>query len=169
MTAPSTLTVARSDAGYVVFLEGRATMNEGPAFHTFVTQLLDHAEEPALVVCADGCEYMDSTFLGGLISLHKKYSLTGRPRFIVAASRESRNRLLVSARLDLILKLTDRAPECSGNRSPIPTPPANSRDFTQHAIECHRLLAEIGGPQAAVFQLVADQLSKELADEDQPE
>ncbi len=72
MTAPSTLTVARSDAGYVVFLEGRATMNEGPAFHTFVTQLLDHAEEPALVVCADGCEYMDSTFLGGLISLHKK-------------------------------------------------------------------------------------------------
>ena len=162
MTEPSSLTVARSDSGYVVFLEGRATMKEGPAFCTFVKELLDHAEEPTLVVCVEGCDYMDSTFLGGLIALHKKYSLQSPPRFIVSASRESRARLLASARLDLILKLIDDVPECTGRRAPIPTPPADAREFTQHAIKCHRLLAEIGGPQAPVFQLVADQLSKEL-------
>ncbi len=162
MSGASILTVARAGDDYVVFLEGRATMQEGPAFHSFVSQTLDHADETTFVVCVDGCVYMDSTFLGGLISLHKKYSTQGTPRFVVAATRESRARLLASARLDLILKLVEQAPDCTGEPVQLPTPPAESREFTLHAIQCHRLLAEIGGPQAEVFQLVADQLTKEL-------
>lgn len=169
MTVPSHFTVARTESGYAIFLAGRATMNEGPAFHSFVTELLDRAAEPTLVVCADGCEYMDSTFLGGLISLHKRYSTKSPPRFIVAASKPTRARLLVGARLDLILELVEHPPHCLGERAPIPTPPANSREFTSHAIECHRLLAEIGGPQAAVYQLVADQLAQELHGLDEQE
>ncbi len=162
MSGSSSLTLTRSGDDYVVILEGRATMQEGPAFHAFVSQTLDHVDEPTLVLCINGCEYMDSTFLGGLISLHKKYSTQPAPRFIVAASADSRARLLASSRLDLILHLVEEAPESCGTCVQLPTPPVESREFTLHAIKCHRLLAEVGGPQAAVFQLVADQLAKEL-------
>lgn len=162
MTEPATLTVGPTDSGFVVYLDGRGTMHEGPAFCRFVQQTLDAADEPTLVLCIDGCQYMDSTFLGGLIALHKRYSVGSDRRFVVAASEDARQRLLKSARLDLILHLIDHEPACAGNRAVLPTPPADPRDFTRHAIECHRLLADIGGPQAAVFQLVAEQLTKEL-------
>jgi len=164
MSQPFNMTVARTDAGYAVFLEGRATMNEGSAFHEFVIRALDREEQPNLTLCVEACDYMDSTFLGGLVSLHKKYSSGDAPRFIVAASSEARARLLASARLDLILKLIEAAPACQGERVALPPPPPRSRDFAEHAILCHRLLAELGGPNATVFNLVADQLTKELED-----
>jgi len=162
MTGPSILSVGRAGDDYVAFLNGRATMGEGPAFHAFVMHTLDHAPEQALFLCIDACEYMDSTFLGSLISLHQKYSLKSPARFVVVASPESRTRLLASARLDLILKLDEQLPECGSQRVDVPTPPVGSTDFVKHAILCHQLLADIGGPQAATFQLVADQLSRDL-------
>lgn len=162
MTCSSILTVGHTDTDYVAFLEGRATMSESPAFHAFVTQALDNAHEPTFVLDLDDCEYMDSTFLGCLISLHKRYSQQPPERFLVAAQPQTRTRLLATARLDLILKLIEAAPDCGEDRTRIPTPPVESTEFAQHALRCHQLLADIGGPQAAVFQLVADQLARDI-------
>ena len=37
-----------------------------------------------------------------------------------------------------------------------------SPDFMRHVMECHRRLAELGGPQQAAFAAIADNIEKDL-------
>ena len=45
---------------------------------------------------------------------------------------------------------------------PLPAADPASTDVMRHVMECHRLLAELGGPQQAAFAAIADHLEREL-------
>mgnify|MGYP007080334571 CR=1 FL=1 len=52
---------------------------------------------------------------------------------------------------------------CAGATVPLEPACLESREFAAHAAECHRRLAQEGGPQAAAFERIAARLESELA------
>src|SRR5262249_19078749 len=113
MPTPSALKVGRTRDGYRVRVEGKGTMRESPAVHEFAMHTLD-AAPASLVIDLSGCDYLDSTFLGCLVDLHRRHGRERPARFEVAAPPQARLRLLASSRLDALLNLIDEAPQVIG-------------------------------------------------------
>ena len=117
-----------------------------------------------LVVDLSHCDYLDSTFLGCLAGLHRSYNRTVPHRFVVAASYDKSQRLLRPTHLDQVLDVTEVYPEPTGETVELTGPMLSTADLGRHIMECHRLLAELGGSRAASFQSVADQLAGGLGE-----
>jgi hypothetical protein len=117
-----------------------------------------------LVVDLSQCDYLDSTFLGCLVSLHRRYNQTALHRFQVAASCAQSQKLLAPTRLNHLLDLTEVCPKPIADVLEISRPFLPTADLGRHIMECHRRLAELGGPLAAPFRSAADQLASELGE-----
>jgi anti-anti-sigma regulatory factor len=161
----SMLRVGRTASGFLVQVEGRGTVSESPALHEFAVQSLDALRGPSTVVVdLSHCDYLDSTFLGCLVSLHRKYNRTSPHRFQVAASCDKRQMLLAPTHLNHLLDVTEVCPEPISDVLEVSRPILLSADLGRHVMECHRRLAELGGSRAASFQSIADRLARELGE-----
>ncbi len=161
--AGSMLRGGRTASGVLVHVEGHGTLNESPALREFAVQSLESQfGTGTLVIDLSHCDYLDSTFLGCLAGLHRRYNRTVPHRFVVAASYDQSQRLLRPTHLDQVLDVTDVYPEPIGETVELTGPMLSTPDLGRHIMECHRRLAELGGPRAASFQSVADQLAREL-------
>ena len=159
------LRVGRTDSGVVLYVEGRGTLSESPALREFVVQSLETQLGPSTVVVdLSHCDYLDSTFLGCLASLHRKYNQTVPHRFLVAASHDKSQRLLGPTLLNQLLDVTDVCPELIGETVDLTGPILSTADLGWHVMECHRRLAELGGSRAPSFRSIADQLAHELGE-----
>src|SRR5262245_36951345 len=106
MPAPSTLTVGRTRRGYYMRIVRRGTMRESPALHAFAQQILDEPGQLSLDIDLSACEYLDSTFLGSLLGLYRRFKQSGTPGpFAIAGPTDVLHRLLGPTRLDTILPL----------------------------------------------------------------
>lgn len=161
MSESCVLKVAGTTGGYCIRVEGRGTMRESRAAAEFAARPL---EEPGVVVVADlsACEYLDSTFLGCLVDMHRRAGKEKPPRFVVFAPPEKVQTLLYPMRLDLVLKTTAQPPELVGHFVALRAAEPGTADVMRHVMDCHRLLAEVGGPQKAVFTAIADNIEREL-------
>ena len=160
--ALSDLRVGRSESGYVVLVERRGTMRTSLALRRFADGLIDH-EDCDLVVDLSHCEYLDSTFLGCLVDLYKLIGRESPGRFRIAADEERTRSLLVSTHLPIDGVSPKLISECLS----IKLEKVELHNLGRHVMECHRRLAEIGGPNQVVFQRIADELTEELfADRD---
>jgi anti-anti-sigma regulatory factor len=161
MAAPTTVRVGRTQAGYRIRIEGRGTLRESPAVREFARQVLE-GEPGKLVIDLTACEYLDSTFLGCLVHLHRHDESSRPPRLLVAAHPQDCKRLLAPNCLDTLFHLTEDCPDVIGEDVVLPPLESSRDDLGRHVLECHRRLAEVGGPNQAAMQGVVDQLSKEL-------
>ena len=161
MGATSELKVGRTGGGFRIRVEGRGTLRESPAVGDFAARALADGTG-SLVVELSACDYLDSTFLGCLVSLHKRFGHDQPPRFAVAASPEVSRRLLGANHLDRFLNVVDEGPKVVGEDISLPAAAPAGVDLGHHVLECHRRLAEAGGPNREAFGRVADQLSLEL-------
>ncbi len=152
----------RTDGGYLIRVEGRGTMRESPAVREFAAQCLDQQRELILSVDLFECEYLDSTFLGCLVGLHRRCQSDPPVQFRVCADPATRRRLLGATRLDLLFKCIEACPEPAGPWVELAAPELEQRDFGLHVLECHKRLAELECPSAPAFKAVVDQLSREL-------
>jgi len=164
-THVSMLRVGWTASGFLVQVEGRGTLTESPALEEFAARSLDDSSgSSTLAVDLSRCDYLDSTFLGCLVNLHRKYNRTSPHRFRVAASCDKRQKLLAPTRLDHLLDVTDVCPEPIADVLEVSHPILAGADLGRHIMECHRRLAELGGSQAASFRSIADQLARELGE-----
>lgn len=153
--------MGRTHDGHVVRVEGRGTMCESRA-------LLELAEgclaggNCSLTIDLSACEYLDSTFLGCLVKLHKRFQSSASGEFRVAADADHRRQLLAPTLLDRFLPLCQEGPDLVGQPVPLTPAEVDPKQLGHHVMECHRLLAEVGGPNQAVFRRIADQLASEL-------
>src|SRR3954447_14768913 len=161
MSTPSVVKVGRTSNGYRLRVEGRGTMRESPAVLQFAAKALEDAA-PSLTLDLSACEYLDSTFLGCLLILYKRYGLGTAPRLLVAATPEARRRLLTPNNLDAVIKTLAECPEVLGEDLTLPPAAIGATDLGLHVLECHRRLAEVEGPNRAAFGEVADRLAREL-------
>jgi anti-anti-sigma factor len=163
MPTPSALTVGWTRRGYCVRVAGRGTMRESPALRAVALQVLDEPDGPALDVDLAACEYLDSTFLGGLLGLFRRFEQSGPSgRLAIVGPTEVLHRLLGPTRLDAILPLRAECPEPLGEEVPIPPQALDCDDLGRHVLESHRRLAELGGATAVVFGPIADRIANEL-------
>lgn len=161
-TKPLVLKFGRIDGRYVVRIDGRGTMQSSPALQAFAREALRGEPEASLTVDLSDCEYLDSTFLGCLVALHHEFGQEEPPRFEVAAPPAIRAQLLERTRLDRVLHVVEAAPAAPPEWLTIPNRTLERQDFARHLIDCHRQLAELGGPDATAFRRVVDQLAREL-------
>jgi anti-anti-sigma regulatory factor len=161
----SVLRVGRTASGFLVRVEGRGTMSESPALQEFAARSLDGPSAPGtMVVDLSCCDYLDSTFLGCLLNLHRQYNRTSPHRFQVAASGDKRQKLLAPTHLVQVLDLTEVCPQPIGDVLEFDRPSLAGSDLGRHVMECHALLADLGGSRAVAFRSIADQLARELGD-----
>jgi anti-anti-sigma regulatory factor len=140
-------------------------MAESPALQEFAVQSIDGPSGPSTVVVdLSLCDYLDSTFLGCLLNLHRKYNRTAPHRFQVAASGDQRQKLLAPTHLNQVLDLTDVCPELISEVLEVSRSLLPGTDLGRHVMECHARLAELGGSRAAAFRSIADRLALELGE-----
>ena len=162
MSAPSSaVNVARTSDGACVRIEGRGTMRESPAVMDFATRTLE-AGAAAVVIDLTGCDYLDSTFLGCILGLHKRFGAARPPRLLVASSAQTSRKLFGPTRLDKLLNITPAPPPVVGAWQALAPAGMKPKDLTRHGMECHRRLAEVEGPAQAAFQRIAEGLARDL-------
>ena len=160
MAQRAKLTVSRSASGVVIHVAGAGTISESPVVHAFADQMLaDHGQRVTIHLAS--CTYMDSTFLGGLVSLFRRHGTSGR--FAIFAPEPERRVLFGVSRLDTILPFVDDLPPASADVQSLEINAlASSDELARYVADCHRRLAELGGAEAAEFARVADALGAEL-------
>ena len=116
-----------------------------------------------VVLDLSACTYIDSTFLGGLVSLFKRH-VSGRPdRFAIYAPAPLRQSLFGTSRLDRVFPFVDELPLVGAERLPLEVQSTTSRDeLGSYVVECHRRLAELGGAEAETYGRVAEAIAQEL-------
>lgn len=162
MSSLSNVKVGRIRPGYRIRVEGRGTLRESPAVHEFADQALRDGAS-TLVVDLSACEYLDSTFLGCLVDLHRQHGTGEPPRLLIAASPAVRRQAFAANHLERLFRHIDVCPEVIGADQVIPPRTLEARDLGWHILECHRRLAEVEGPNQSAFGAVAEGLARELA------
>jgi anti-anti-sigma factor len=164
--AATTLFLGRTNTGSRLRLVGRGTLRESEEVQEFIAQSLDRDPAATLVLDLRDCDYLDSTFLGCLLGLHRRYGAEDPPRLAIAAPHEKEVRLLRPTRLDGLLNIIAEGPEIVGGEVPVDLAVSEPAGLGRHVMECHRRLAELGGDKEQIFRSIADRLDKELGRED---
>jgi anti-anti-sigma factor len=158
MSTPSRLTVGRTSTGYLIALEGRGTLFQSPSFQDLVDHCL-REESTTLVVDLTDCEYLDSTFLGCLVTLHRRYNKSGQIRLEVHAPGGVRDALLRSSHLNRFFAFATSTPEVLGEAASVDMSRPDRDVLGRHVEEAHRRLAELGGDDAAAFGRIAQSVA----------
>jgi anti-anti-sigma regulatory factor len=162
MSPPSVVKVGRIPPGYRVRVEGRGTLRESPAVHEFAGHALRDGAS-TLVVDLSACDYLDSTFLGCLVDLHRRHGSGQPPRLLIAASPAVRRQAFAANHLEPLFHHVDECPEVVGEDRVIPPLALEASDLGRHILECHRRLAEVEGPNRSAFGAVVEGLARELS------
>jgi len=160
---PTNLKIAPTDAGCVIRVEGDGTMGQSPAAREVALNTL--GADPTAVVVFDlsDCEYLDSTFLGCLMDVYRRFGRTQPQRYFIAANAETRKKLLGPTHIDRLIPTLDVAPKECGPWVTLKTQDLSSRDLTKHVMECHQALADSECPMRGVFAKIVAHLESELA------
>jgi anti-sigma B factor antagonist len=160
MSNTTPITAGPTEQGVRLTVEGRGTLVESQTVRELVDRAL--ADPSARVIIDLGrCTYLDSTFLGMLVGVHKRY---GAPpsRYAIAASPETRRALFSLSRLDRVLCFVPAPPAYSAEPQPLAARAVASDTLGRHVVESHRELAQLGGAEAERFRAVADAVAAEL-------
>ena len=160
MTAISSFSFGVTETAVVVRVSGHATREYAPAFVRDVTAVMRRSSGQQLIIDVEDCGYLDSTFLGCLVILFRRSDA----RLCVCVSEAKRELLFSSARIDRMIPV--RRPDtvglpdewheiASGGES-------DENELGEHVVEAHRCLADVEGPNAALYRDVAGRLDAEL-------
>jgi anti-anti-sigma factor len=158
------LNVARTEDGYLIRVEGKGTSQDSPALAAFVRQYLQSEQEPRITVDLSDCEYLDSTFLGCLLTLHRQCQDQSPASLTVIADQEQRAKLLFPTRVDSVLQISEAAPQAVSSFLRLDPTELDKRAYGWHVLETHRALASVKGPGSQLFEQIANSLSRELED-----
>jgi anti-anti-sigma factor len=158
----SSLEFARTSNGFVIRVIGHATMKTSPAFRELAEQCLAAESAAEVIVNLEPCGYLDSTFLGCLIQVHKRCRDFDDARFCVVAQPTARTKLFSTSMLDRLLHFVDDVPAATTEYVSFTTKQLTSDEFGLHILRCHQRLAELSGADVDKFQSIANRLAKEL-------
>jgi anti-anti-sigma factor len=157
------LSVAKTDSGYVIRVKGNGTSAESPTLADFVSQCFNLQPQADVAIDLLGCDYLDSTFLGCLLNLQRADK---NSRFQVVADSAAQQRLLAATRLNSYLTLVTEAPKSADKFVGLDPKSMSDRDRGQHIMETHQALSELPSDAASSFARIAEQLKRELDQQD---
>jgi len=160
---PTSLRIAPTDVGCVIRVEGDGTMGQSPAAREVALNTLGADPNAVVVFDLADCDYLDSTFLGCLMDVYRRFGRTKPQRYFIAADAETRKKLLGPTHIDRLIPTMDAAPTPCGEWVTVKTQNLSSRELTQHVMECHQALADSECPMRGVFAKIVSHLESELA------
>ena len=163
-TVHSQLLIGHTAREVVIRVVGHGTMQQSAAFQTTVKSLLRGGVGPVVFDASD-CDYLDSTFLGCLISIQKFAEASADGNFCIAASPSKRIQLFSTSSLDHYLHFIDEVPTAVEELTCLDVGQLEPTTLGRHVATCHDELAERGGSDSAAFRSIAEQLRKELGDD----
>jgi anti-anti-sigma factor len=162
---PTRLELRRFEDGYIISVQGRATMHESKPIQVFVETTFDASSELELLLDLSECNHMDSTFLGLLILLNGTMNKGRETRFSLMAPSPTCRRSLTVTHLHTLLPILDEPPDTDTGEEPceLPVADVDRETMGRHILDCHRALVELGGSKQPSFQRVVERLVSELA------
>lgn len=160
-TTETVLRAGRTEGGYLVQVVGQGTMRESYAVRDFAAECLP-SNQAHLTIDLSECTYLDSTFLGGLVSLQKKFVSEGGPRVTAVIPDAQRDKLLGSSNLQRFLTLECESPAVISSYEPLLVECDSQTELGRHVAGCHRELGELDIPQRETFRRIAEKLDQEL-------
>jgi len=156
----SEMKVGPTDQGCCIRIEGAGTMQESQAAQSMAARTLESSSDTVVVIDLSECDYLDSTFIGCLVQLHRGY---GTPsRCVVAAPGPKLKKLIGACGLDRILCVVDSAPEVRGQWVVLSAAVTERGELMRHVMECHRALAQLDSPMKNAFAKIADGIERDL-------
>ena len=138
-------------------------MGQSPAAREVALNTLGADPQAVVVFDLSACEYLDSTFLGCLMDVYRRFGRTQPQRYFLAADAATRKKLLGPTHIDRLIPTLEVPPEPCGPWVVVPTQNLDRRALTRHVMECHQALAESDCPMRGVFAKVVQHLERELA------
>jgi anti-anti-sigma factor len=165
MSTTERLSVGPTRNGILIRVDGRGTAVASPTFERLVKDALQR-DHDSIGVDLTECEYLDSTFLGCLVTMHRKSRDVQGDPFVIVAPAAARRRLFHTARLDKVLRFVDQGEPLVGQTVDVEISSAERDEFGRHVANTHRALASLGGTEADKFEQIADSIERELGASD---
>jgi len=145
-------------------------MRESHALHAFAEGCLK-SNDCILAINLQECDYLDSTFLGCLVAYHKQLGdqqpgSSDQHRLRIIASEEKAKQLFDALKLRGFFHRIDDCPATQGDDVELPIEGEKGAGFGRHVMECHQQLAEVEGPNQAMFTHITKRLMAELEKEE---
>jgi anti-anti-sigma regulatory factor len=155
-SAPATLRLHQDDQGLTFQVDGRATSRYAPTVSR-LGNLAITASLPAVRFDLRRCTYLDSTFLGTLLLLHRAALANGRTRIILLDPTPACLNILRTMGVTTMFEIAS-APEPAGPWADLPEDLVDSQTFANHLLKAHEELCTLGGDVEALFRGVVNQL-----------
>src|SRR5262245_2375963 len=136
-------------------VEGRATMTQSLPLRRCAERALEAGATHVRVDLRDGT-YMDSTFVGTLLALHKMIEASGKGRLTVVAPSASCGRILRDLGLFDVLLTTADGLDAGAPWVELPCGADDAGAFKRNIKEAHEKLAELPGPVGKQFEQVVE-------------
>jgi anti-anti-sigma regulatory factor len=158
-TPRSIVAVCRQDVILFCRVEGWGTMAHGLPLRQYAEASLDQGAT-VLRVDLQHCDYMDSTFLGTLVCLSRKFGRCTPEGFGLVNPSARCRELLAKMKLDAVLPV--RAADLPrGSWTELPSD-KDDEGFQSCVVQAHQALASVPGPAHDCFHNVAAALTREL-------
>lgn len=150
--------VAPIQNGICLQIVGKGSMYESAFVRDAIVRVLQDDPEAYAVVDLSRCDYLDSTLLGCLITIHQ----VAGGRWRIVASQKVVDAVLKPTKLDRLLPISNESPVLQADPVELEIPPARLADMTRHLYDCHAQLAQVPGPLQSTFAKIAAQMKREL-------
>jgi anti-sigma B factor antagonist len=162
--AMDTVRVRQEGQAVTIAVRGKGTMRHAAALRSFCEEALAGG---ALTIELDlrDCIYLDSTFLGTLLSLKRAAMKQGTGAEIVLVSlAEDCRRVLSHMGMLPMFRVVERAEQPAEGWADLDRD-VERRKVLEHLAEAHGELAQLPGSSGKVFRAVAERMAKEVAEE----
>ncbi len=161
MTAPSSILVGSVNRTVWVKVGGRGTFQNSPGLKEFVNQMIRRGHRE-FVVDLEGCELMDSTFMGTLAGVALRLRELGHGELRAVNANPRNSSLLENLGLDQLFSVE------SGRQEPAPETLRQAEgspaavDAKDTVLAAHEALIEADEKNAVKFKDVVEYLRQEL-------
>lgn len=145
----------------VIQVVGSGTMRESATVAAFAEHCLA-AGATRVRVDLSRCVYLDSTFLGTLLSVKRSIGRLSEGSFALLAPTAECRELLQRMKLDQVFPIEDARLAEPSDWTNLPCQAPEGDRFETNVITAHQELANVEGPCGAAFRALADSLTKEF-------
>jgi anti-anti-sigma factor len=158
--------LARRERDELSFLViGRVTCHHSPALRQYAEEGMQSGASSIEVDLRD-CAYCDSTFLGTLLALKRRFDPAGKGNFRLLCPSASIRQMLTQIGAERLFCIADQAAapdiQTTWQQLADTVDRAAARRFKQNVVDAHQELANAGGALAEHFASVAEAVSREL-------
>jgi anti-anti-sigma factor len=154
-----TVRVHQHDHTVIFRVEGRVTMPHSVPLRLFAERCLAEGATQVLVDLRD-CAYMDSTFLGTLLSLKKAADRQPRASLLLISPSDGCRRLFAQMGLTGMFPTQVADPDPSADWQELSCNPSDVGTLKRNVTEAHEQLANLPGPAGEQFRTVQQCLAQ---------